>query len=254
MKETLQNAEAAVYRLLKEDGRQSELNDIVEYTISAIICLNIVLIVLESMGFSGAVGQALSVLRTSFFVFFLLEYILRVWIADMVMRDKAHPVKSRLRYMISVRALIDLLALMPEMLGSAVIDFRVFRVLRLLRITQLGSLKKYTDTLIKVIRLKGAQLLASVILLCVFILTCAVVVYDFEKQAQPEVFDNILSSMWWSMATITTIGYGDMYPVTTMGKVIGSVMSIVGIFVVAVPVAILTSGFIEVSSRIRHGR
>ena len=85
-------------------------------------------------------------------------------------------------------------------------------------------------------------------------LTCAVIVYDLETRAQPEVFNNILSSLWWSMATITTIGYGDMYPITTMGKVMGSVMSVVGVFIVAVPVAILTSGFIEVSNRTRSGR
>jgi voltage-gated potassium channel len=252
MNKSLQKAEMAVYKLLKENGRQSELNDIVEYAICAIICLNAALIVLESMGYGGAMGKLLGIARVCFFVFFLVEYVVRIWIADIVMRDKAHPVKSRLRYMVSPRAIIDLMALLPVLLGSTIIDFRIFRVLRLFRIAQLHGLRKYTDILIKVVRLKGAQLLAAVFLLAVFMLTCAVIIHDFEAQAQPEVFNNILSSMWWAMATITTVGYGDMYPVTTMGKVMGSVISVLGVFIMAVPVAILTSGFIEVSSQTKQ--
>ena len=246
----LRKAESVMYGLLDGGGRQSEFNIKIEYAISVIICLNVVLIILESiLGLDGRCGAVLIALRDCFFVFFLIEYIVRVWIADMVMHDRQHPVKSRLRYMLSFRAVIDLLALLPVLLGGVVIDFRIFRVLRLLRITQLKALKKYTDTLAKVIKLKGAQLLASLFIVFIFMLASAVIIYDLEHAAQPAVFENVLSGLWWSIAAITTIGYGDMYPVTPFGQVFGSVMSVLGVFLMAVPIGILTSGFYEVSKR-----
>lgn len=249
MRTKIRKAESWVYRLLKEGGRQSELNDIVEYVIAGIICLNIVLIVFESMGLNGRIGALLDVLRKSFFVFFLIEYILRLWIADMVMHDRMHPIKSRLRYMVSFRAIIDLLALLPVLLGGTFIDFRVFRILRLFRVTQLKSLKRYTDILTHVFKLKGAQLLASLFIVLIFVLVSAVLIYDFEHAAQPEMFNNILSGLWWSISAITTVGYGDMYPITPMGKIYGSFMSIAGVFLIAVPVGILTSGFFEITRK-----
>ena len=236
-----------VYRLLKEDGRQSELHDIAEYVISAAICLNVVLIVLESVGLDSRYDTAINILRWAFFAFFLVEYILRVWIADMVMRDKKHPVKSRLRYMLTFRALINLFALLPVLLGSTFIDFRIFRVVRLLRITQLKSLRRYTDILTRVLKLKGAQLLAALFIVVVFMMVSAVIIYDLESKVQPDVYKNVLSGFWWAISAVTTIGYGDVYPITPLGKIFGSFISIFGVFLMAVPIGILTSGFFEVS-------
>lgn len=247
MQAMLKKAEIAVYRLLKEDGHQSQMNDIVEYIICIVICLNVVLIIFESMKINGRIGLITDALRICFFIFFLTEYILRLWIADIVMQDKKHPIKSRIRYMLSIRAIIDLLALLPVMLGGTVIDFRVFRILRLLKVTQLTSLKQYTDTLTEVIKLKGSQLLASLFIVLIFLLFCAVIIYDLEYNAQPDVFSNILASLWWTISAVTTVGYGDMYPVTTMGKILGSFISIFGVFLMAIPVGILTTGFFEVA-------
>ena len=249
IKSRLYKAEASMYRLLDNGGRQSELNNKIELAICIVICLNVVQIVAESIvGLDSEHGLLLRILRNSFFVFFLIEYLLRVWIADMVMHDRQHPVMSRLKYMLSFGAIIDLLALLPVIFGSAVIDFRIFRVLRLLRVVQLKSIRKYTDNLARVFRLKRPQLLASLMIVFIFMLTSAVIIYELENKAQPQVFENVLSGLWWSMAAFTTIGYGDMYPITPMGKVFGSLMSFLGVFLMAVPIGILTSGFLEVSS------
>lgn len=247
MPEFLKKAHDATYKLMKEDGRQSELNDIVESTIIVAICLNVMLVVFESVTLDAVFAPIISTLRTAFFIFFLTEYILRVWVADVVMNDKLHPVKSRIRYMLTFRAIVDLLALMPVMLGGTIIDFRIFRVLRLLKVTQIKTLKHHTDILSKVLKLKGAQLLSSLFILLIFILVCAVVIYDLEYPAQPEVFSSVLSGFWWAISAVTTIGYGDMYPITPLGKVLGSLMSIFGVFLMAVPVGILTTGFFEIS-------
>lgn len=243
----LKNLEGKVYRLLNESGRQSHLHDIVEYVISGAICLNVLLIVFESVAIESKHGTLVAVLRMVFFIFFLSEYLLRVWIADMVMNDRQHPVTSRVRYMLSFRAIIDLLALLPVLLGSTIIDFRIFRVLRLLRVTQLKGLNQYTNILARVVKRKGAQLLSSLFIVLIFTLTSAVIVYDLEHVVQPEVFNNVLSGLWWAISAITTIGYGDMYPITPLGKVLASCMSIFGVFLMAVPIGILTAGFFEIS-------
>lgn len=239
--------EFALYRLLKEEGRQSQLNDIVEYIIGGIICLNVALIVYESVEYDPRYAGIVNFLRVAFFTFFLVEYVLRVWIADIVMRDRQHPIKSRIRYMLSFRAIVDLLALMPVMLGNTFIDFRIFRILRLLKITQMGAINSYTMDLIKVFKLKGAQLLSSLFIAFICMLTSAVVIYNLEHDAQPKVFVDVLSGLWWAMSAATTIGYGDIYPITALGRIFGSCISIFGVFLMAVPIGILTAGFFEIS-------
>ena len=243
----LKKAHDAVYKLLGDSGRQGELRSGAEYVVSAAICLNVLLIIAERMEWSDKIAPIITALRTGFFVFFLIEYILRLWVADVVMHDKKHPVKSRLRYMVSFMAIIDLLALLPVMTGATLIDFRIFRILKLLRLTRIKSLRRYTEAVEKVIKLKGAQLLASLFIVFVFMLASAVIIYDLEAAAQPGKFTNVLDGLWWSISAVTTIGYGDMCPVTPMGRTFSSIMSILGIFLMAIPVAILTSGFFEVS-------
>lgn len=247
MQAKLNKAHVCAYELLKESGNRSKLNSVIEYIISFVICLNVILIVFESASLHMKYHNAILFLRNSFFVFFLVEYLLRIWIADLVVGDEAHPVKARLKYMFTVRSLIDLFALLPVLLGGTIIDFRVFRVLRLFRITQSKSLQRYTDVLKKVLKLKGAQLLSSMMMVLIFMLVSAVIIYDLESKAQPQVFTSVLSGFWWSISTITTVGYGDIYPITPIGQLLGSLISIFGIFLMAVPIGILTSGFFEVS-------
>lgn len=241
--------EFAVYRLLKDGGQQSQLNDIVEYVIGAVIGLNVIQIIFESMKLEPRYARIVSISRMCFFVFFLVEYILRVWIADIVMRDRQHPILSRIRYMLTFRAIIDLLALIPVMVGHTFIDFRIFRILRLLRISRMGEINKYTIILIEVFKLKAAQLMSSIFIAFIFMLASAVIIYDLEHKAQPHVFVDILSGLWWAMSAITTIGYGDIYPVTPIGRLFASCMSLFGFFLMAVPIGILTTGFFEISKK-----
>lgn len=243
----LKKLETKIYSILNENGKQSHLHDMVEYAICAIIGLNVILIVFESVLKQHGLGHVLSVFRTGFFIFFLVEYLLRVLIADMVTNDRQHPVSSRLKYIFSFWAIIDLLALLPVLLGNTIIDFRIFRVLRLLRVTQLKGLKDYTKILTLVLKRKGAQLLSALFIVLIFMLTSAVIVYDLEHKVQPAVFGNVLDGLWWAISAITTIGYGDMYPITPLGKILASCMSIFGVFLMAVPIGILTAGFFEVS-------
>ncbi|MCL1793401.1 MAG: ion transporter [Oscillospiraceae bacterium] len=241
---------AAVHKLLKKDGQQSEMNGVAEYIVSAVICLNVAFIIFESVEAESKYGGIINILRWSFFAFFLVEYILRIWIADIAAGEKSHPIRARAKYILSFRGLIILLALLPTLLVGTVMDFRIFRALRLIRITQLKILRRQTDILIKVIKLKGRQLLASVLIVFIFIIISGVVICDLEYETQPDVYNNILKGIWWAVSAITTIGYGDIHPVSPIGKIFGSLISIFGIFLMAIPIGILTSGFFEVSKKI----
>jgi voltage-gated potassium channel len=249
MRGMMTKVDAAVHKLLKKDGQQSEMNGVAEYIVSAVICLNVALIIFESVE-AESNGGIINIFRWAFFAFFLVEYILRIWIADIADGEKSHPIKSRLGYILSFRGLIILLALLPTLLVGTVMDFRIFRALRLIRITQLKILQRQTDILIKVIKLKGRQLLASVLIVFIFIIISGVIICDLEYEAQPEVYDNILKGVWWAVSAITTIGYGDIHPISPIGKIFGSLISVFGIFLMAIPIGILTSGFFEVSKKI----
>ena len=239
--------EIAAYKLLREDGRQSEMRDIVEYIICGVIILNVIFLILESVDVSDKYSHVRVIVNICFFMFFVIEYLLRVMIADITMRDRKHPIKSRIRYMLSFRALVDLLALMP--VGFMAVDFRIFRMLRLLKISRLKSLRQYTEVMVRVLKTKLAQLLSSLFIAFIFILTCAVIIYNLEHDAQPAVFESILSGLWWSVSAITTVGYGDIYPITPMGQILSSFVAVFGVLFMAFPVAILTSGFIEISKK-----
>lgn len=242
------NLKMKIYKILKEDGYQNRINDFIEYFISIAIILNVMLIVVESIDqIAYAYPLTIRILRNSFFVLFLIEYIVRLWIADFVMHDAKHPFLSRIKYMCSFTAIINLLALFPIVFGKTVFDFRIFRILRLFRITQLKALHQYSSIFSKVLRLKGAQLISSFLIVLIFMLISSIIIYDIEYVAQPEVFTNILVAIWWSVSAITTVGYGDIYPITPLGRTIGAFISIFGVFIMSIPIGILSAGFFEIS-------
>ena len=180
---------------------------------------------------------------------FGVEYILRVWSANLSK-------KGRWGYIKSFEGVIDLIAFLPALLiagGSASVILRSLRIFRLLQLLKIGSVSR------GILRIKIAlsscksELMISIFLSLGLIFLGAVSIYFVEGQTQPEIFGSIPRALWWSMATLTTVGYGDVYPITTLGKIIASVMAIVGIGAVALPAGIIASAFMSVSNRLdRH--
>lgn len=253
VKAKMEDRKRWVYRVLKEDGHKNHASDIAEYVISVVIVLNVVLIIAESFKeFVAAHHALIRFLDAVFFLFFLTEYLLRLWIADITLRDKKHPIKSRIHYIFSFTAMINLLALIPVLSGNRFFaDFRIFRVLRLLRIATLRKFNRYSGVLVEVVRIKAPQLFSSLFILFVLMLMASVLIFDLEHEAQPYVFENALSGLWWSVSTLTTVGYGDIYPITPLGRALGSFVSLLGVGIVAIPTGIISSGFFEVSGRER---
>ena len=179
---------------------------------------------------------------------FSIEYILRVWSCVHDARFR-HPVYGRLRYMVTPGAIIDLLAILPFYLHVFVgLDLRILRILRLfrfLRLFRLTSYMKATKLIVNVFRSVYNQLLLSLVLAVTLIIISSSLVYFPEHIAQPDVFTSIPATIWWSVVTLTTVGYGDMIPITIIGKVFTGVILLAGVAMFALPAGIITAGFLE---------
>ena len=179
---------------------------------------------------------------------FSIEYILRVW--SCVHEEKySHPVYGRLKYMATPGAIIDLLAILPFYLHVFVgLDLRILRILRLFRFLRLFRLTAYmkaTKLIVNVFRSVYNQLLLSLVLALTLIIISSSLVYFPEHLAQPEVFTSIPATIWWSVVTLTTVGYGDMIPITIIGKIFTGVILLAGVAMFALPAGIITAGFLE---------
>lgn len=178
---------------------------------------------------------------------FTIEYLLRVWSCTSVQKY-GHPVKGRLRYIASPGALVDLAAILPFYLPLSGLDLRSLRSLRMIRFTRFFKLGRFLNAsrvIRRVFASKKEELMISMLLVFTLILVAASVMYFVEHDAQPDKFSSIPETMWWSVATLTTVGYGDVYPITGIGKTLTACISILGIGMFALPAGILASGFSE---------
>ena len=216
-------------------------------SIMVLIALSILSIILESFpDINAKYRSVFQVFEAISVVIFTIEYLLRIWTADLLYPDAKYP---RLKYLFSFMAIIDLLAILPFYLPFFSADLRylrimrLFRLARLLRIFKLGRYSDALQTIIGVIKSSKPQLIMSVVVCFFIILLSAIVMYTVEYPVQPEKFPNVIASLWWALCTLTTVGYGDVYPVTVVGRIFASVISLVGIGIIAIPTGIIAAGF-----------
>lgn len=240
-------------QVLARDCRHDPLSLAVDCFLIALICISVVGIVLESINSLYVqykpIFDALEVFTVAVFT---IEYLLRIWsCADRssAARHAMSDIAVRWQYIRSPSAIIDLVAILPFYLtGFGIIassDLRFLRALRLLRILKLTRYSSAFDTLAFALKENVRAFAAAFFVLVVVMLIAATGMYYFERDAQPAVFSSIPASMWWAFATLSTVGYGDMVPITAGGKVFGAVIAVAGIGMVALPTGILASAFSE---------
>ena len=187
--------------------------------------------------------------------FFALDYCLRLWTAKFLRPSLSEP-KAVLRYVFSFSGLVDLLSFLPYYLPvffpSGAVAFRMFRVARVFRLFRVNAYYDSLGVITQVISSKRQQLFSSVFILLVLMLASSLCMYSLEHDAQPEVFSNAFSGIWWSVSTLLTIGYGDIYPVTTMGKIFSIFITFLGVGMVAIPTGIISAGFVDQYTRIKR--
>jgi voltage-gated potassium channel len=238
-----------IHILLHPELGETKWDKIFNAFIIVLIVLNVIAVILETVQpIHDAYREFFRVFDLISIIIFSIEYLLRLWSCNHEPRYK-HSIYGRLKYMVSPGALIDLLAILPFYIHVFVgLDLRVLRVLRLLRFLRLFRLTAYTRSA-KLIRnvfaRRANELKISFTLILFLIIIASSLLYFAEHNAQPKVFSSIPASIWWAVVTITSVGYGDMVPITMLGKVLTGMITLSGLALLALPAGILTAGFLE---------
>lgn len=239
---------AKLYALLEPTGHSGRLHIVVDNFIVFWIALSIVCVVLESVDWIGHLFAAqFAWIDVIAFTIFTIEYAARLYTApeNPAYRDRYLPRWAHVR---SGQAIIDLLTILPfllERLLPFALDLRFLRVFRLLRMLKLTRYTSATNTLLKVIGREWQIILASVFVMLLLVVLTASLGYLFEHDAQPDKFENIPQSIYWAVVTLASVGYGDISPVTPMGRALTVVLALVGIGIFAIPAGLLASAFTD---------
>jgi voltage-gated potassium channel len=220
----------------------------IEFALLTLIFINIVAIILESVeSVNQRFGNVFRWLEIFSVIVFSVEYLLRVWTSVEDPRYKQR-YWGRLRFMASTLAIIDLLSIVPFYLAFLPIDLRFLRIIRLFRLFRLLKIVRYLKALKiiqAVLKERKEQIYLSVMFVLFLLVIVSTLMFYVENEAQPAVFSSIPASMWWGIETLTTVGYGDMLPVTSFGRILGGMISVLGIGLFALPAGILSSGLTE---------
>ena len=244
----MMNLRKRTAELLERDLYNDRPSRIINLILILLISLNVIAIFLETVdSIYEQYQQAFHYFEVFSVLVFTVEYLARVWSSiDLEGADKTAPIKGRIRYMLTPIALVDLFAILPFYLSLYwAIDLRFLRVLRLLRLFKLTRYSPALGALLDVVQKEADALLAALVVLFMMLVISAGGIYLLENELQPETFGSMPDSMWWAIVTLTTVGYGDVIPVTTMGKMFGGFIGLIGIGMIALPAAILASGFAE---------
>lgn len=225
-----------------------------DIAITAAIIINLFIAIFDTFEQSIPYQPVLDVIEWITVIGFTIEYILRVWTAEYLYPNKRIGI-ARIKYIFSGSGIVDILSFLPNYLPvffpAGAVAFRMFRVIRILRIFRVNSYYDALNVITQVIRRKRDQILSSVFIIVMLIIASSLCMYSLEHEAQPEVFKNAFSGIWWSVSTLLTVGYGDIYPVTVLGKMFSIIITFLGVGMVAIPTGILSAGFVEQYSLIK---
>ncbi len=221
-----------------------------------LIVLNTAAVMLETVdSLSARYAGAFHTFEVFSVAVFSVEYVLRLY-ACVSDKRYGHPLTGRLRFAATPLALVDLLAILPALLAMTACDLRFIRILRIFRIARLFKAGRYSKTLQLlggVLTAKRQELLATLLGALPLLVCASGAMYYAEHEAQPKQFASIPAAMWWTIVTLTTVGYGDCFPVTVLGKAVAGVTALLGIGMFALPAGIVASGFAEVLAQRRAG-
>ncbi|MFK7920899.1 MAG: ion transporter [Bacteroidia bacterium] len=238
-----------VFLVVENDQHQNRFSQAFDRLIVFLICVSIIEIVLESfVELRTNYKAAFTFTEICTTIVFSIEYLLRLWTADLKYPGVS-PWRARLNFVFSFVGLVDLLAILPFYLPFFFkFDLRFVRVLRVMRLLRIFKLSRYTKSLRLVGDIfveKRGELGISLFITFVLLLLASTLMYYLEGDVQPEAFPHIIATFWWAIATLTTVGYGDVFPVTGWGQLVSGVIALLGIGLVALPTGIISAAFVE---------
>jgi voltage-gated potassium channel len=240
-----------LHRCLNEPSASYWPSIFVTGLIAILIVLNILEIIFSSMNdFSVFMGKWVVYASYAFAVFFTIEYFLRVWVAAETPNEKLKGEwKRRWKYIKSPMGLVDLFSSLPLIIWlflptEQFADFRILKLISMVRVLKLTRYSSSLNMLFRVFLENRQTLFAAALVMMILMIISSAGIYMFERNVQPEDFGSIPSSMWWAFVTLTTVGYGDVTPITLGGKIFGSIVMVCGVGIAAMPAGIFASSFI----------
>ncbi len=246
MKDNLRKRIFNIVEIGQGEDRASVLFD--KFIVS-VIFLNLAVTLAQTFETMTPYMPVLNTIEFITILIFIVEYALRVWTADYRYPEEKNKWRGRLKFILSAYGIIDLLVIVPYFLlfvfPAGAVAFRMFRVMRIFRLFKINSRYDAFNVITSVLKEKKNQLISSMCMILILMLASSLCMYGLEHEAQPDQFKNAFSGIWWSVSTLLTVGYGDIYPVTTAGKIMAIIISFLGVGMVAVPTGIISAGFVE---------
>jgi len=237
-----------VYEVLEVGRGEDKISIWVDRFLIALIVANVLAFAMETVpSLQAAYGPWFYAFDVVSVLIFTVEYVLRLWsCVEVPFLKRLGPTQARLKFAMRPYLIIDLLAILPFYLSFILpFDLRILRVLRLFRFFKLARYSPAMHTLVRVLVNERRALSGALLLMMAVLLFASTGIYFIERHAQPEAFGTIPDSAWWTMATLTTVGYGDVSPNTPLGKIFGSVVMVIGLGMFALPIAIISTGFAQ---------
>ena len=218
--------------------------------ITIVISINILVTILETYSGMSPYFYTLETIAFVTIIIFCIEYALRIWTADLLYPSVSKS-KAILKFLISYDGIVDLLTILPFFFLSGFVAFRILRIIRIFHLFRINGQYDSFAVIFSVLQEKKNQIMSSVVIILILMLASSIGIYYAEHDAQPEVFRNAFSGIWWSVSTLLTVGYGDIYPVTVAGRIMAIATAFLGVGVVAIPTGIISAGFVEHYSRVK---
>jgi len=235
-----------IYEIIEKAEDGDTESAVFDWSLIILILLNILAVIFSSFGnINNRYNNFFTIFEFASVLFFTIEYLLRIWTAPCKFPPSAK--WPYLRFIFSFMGIVDLLAILPFYLPFVIIDLRILRIIRLFKLLRVIKLIRYNKSfnlIGRVFKNEKDKLFMTIFAVVILLLLASSVMYAFENAVQPDAFPNIPATLWWAVVTLTTVGYGDVYPITAMGKLLSGIISILGIILIAFPSGIISSGFI----------
>lgn len=233
-----------IFNIIQIGDKSNKISRAFDIFITIIIVSNIIVTVLETFDQLAYFSGLFKIVEIVTVFVFCVEYILRIWTAN-YLYPEVTAVHARFKFLISFDGIVDLLTIIPAFFLSGFVIFRMLRVARIFHLFRLNAKYDSFNVITTVLYEKRNQIISSVFIVLILMLASSLCMYSVEHEAQPAVFRNAFSGIWWSMSTLLTVGYGDIYPITTLGRIMAICIAYLGVGAVAIPTGIISAGFVE---------
>lgn len=245
-----------IFDIIQIGNKTDIASRIFDYIISFLIIVSIAVTFMQTFSELDFLHPALAAIELVTIIVFLIEYILRIWTAEYLYED-LKPSKAIFKYVVSFYGIVDLLTIVsffiPFIFTNGFVALRMLRVVRIMRLFKLNAQYDAFNVITDVLKDKKDQIISSVFIISVLLVASSMCMYSLEHEAQPGNFKNAFSGIWWSVSTMLTVGYGDIYPITIGGRIMAIFISFLGVGLVAIPTGIISAGFVEYYTKIKTG-